>query len=233
MAELVHEGADAVHLVLEVYLVGAGIVVEAHAVVHIRNVCGLAEVPRVGPHGLCGGAVAEVLAVAGVEDEDIVYPAVAVHVVLREVHLVVEYVAGVDEHLVGAEVVAVAAVLAVIGHGMRQAHRAVDVERRLELTGGLLHEPVACAPGPPEVGVTLLIEHVGELLPRVGDGKGEVGIFHEYHHSAHLALCRESGGHESRRALGGAAQSGLPQRLRRFRLGEGGEETALCGGTHR
>ena len=94
-----HESADAVGtLGGEVYLVGAGVVVELHSVEGMV-LAGVVEVPGVGPHGVVGAAVG--FAVAGVIDIYVVDISVAVGVILAEVDLVVESLTGVDHHVLG------------------------------------------------------------------------------------------------------------------------------------
>ena len=103
------------------------------------------------------------LAVAGVIEEDQVDIAVAVVVVPGEIHVGIDFLAGVVKGAPGADVVPGAAgVGPVVGHVIVQGNRPDDVENRLEKTVGIIVVIIPGGTGGPVAGITDLVQEVGE-----------------------------------------------------------------------
>ncbi len=131
------------------------------------------------------------LSPSGIEEEYVVYEPVAVAVILREVHRVVQEVACLYHHLLGM-CVAPPDVPAVVFHGTGEGDRAVQVEIRPEKVVGTFLEIFlrgACASIVAEV---RLIEHAIEIIMRIVKLELHVGIFHKYHDSLLVAYGWES-----------------------------------------
>ena len=121
----------------------------------------MADGPFVGPDGVFGTSLR--LVVAGEDDKHLFGLAVAVPVVVGEVHFLVGQLAGLVDHLGGRGAVASVVVIAsVVGHVARHGDGSHHVEGEVQLSVGLVLEVVVHAAGVAEVGVALLVHHVGE-----------------------------------------------------------------------
>ena len=180
----VADGADALKVVLvlarlgienRTEFVGAGIAVDAHAVVgEGLTIAERFNLARVLPDGVF--AAARGLAHAGIEHVDIVHHAIQVAVVLAEVNLSVQGFAGFHHHVPGVEVAA-GQVLPVETNVAAEHHGTKDIERQVVLPVAGRKEIVAhTARGTVKV-EALLVEHIVKELARVvvGEVRGVVG----------------------------------------------------------
>ena len=94
--------AQSVYLAAAIQLGTAGIGVDVHSV-DVEVGVGLAQLPLVGPYGVLSSTIC--LALAGIDDLDLVNTSVAVPVVVAEIHLVVNKLAGLHHHLLWIHVI--------------------------------------------------------------------------------------------------------------------------------
>ncbi len=157
MGKLMNKCAYTVSAVAHL-LVGAGIAVKHNAIKHICAFSTGLNLPGMGPHSIVSATVS--LSSAGVEDKYIVDISVAIAVILREVHLVVEQATGIDNHFVGIAVISGKRVVtSVVGTLMWKLHRSVDIKFGQKLPVGTFHEEVAGRTGATVVGESRLVEH--------------------------------------------------------------------------
>ena len=139
-----------------------------------------------GPDGVLDVAVG--LALAGVEDEDLVDLAVAVPVVVGEVDLGVGSLAHLDNHVLGTQVVAIVIVGTIVGVVVQGGVGAYDVERQFEQSVRLVAEVVGHAAAEALAGgVARLVQHVVVLLSVVFRLELHVGELAEDDQSALLS----------------------------------------------
>ena len=131
-----------------------------------------------GPHGV--GRAAAGFAASGIEHKHIVYISVAVTVVFREVHRVVKHLACLDYHLLGALVVAIPVVTAIIFHVLRQGDRPEHVELRTELPQRTLFKEVHSRPRAAVIAEPALVEHAVEIAVGVVETHLHILVFHQY-----------------------------------------------------
>ena len=134
MSKLVAEGTDTGNnrALAVAQFVRASIMVYALSVKYEALAKGLMQIPRVRPYGCRRTTVC--LAIASVEDIDVVYNAVIVIVVKREIHLVVKQGTCVCHHFSGMKVVAALVVAAVIAHRLGQCNRSINIKLWCKLT---------------------------------------------------------------------------------------------------
>lgn len=141
MGELMDEGADAVRT-CTCPLIGAGVIVELHAVEHHRIAVGLCYVPGMRPYAF--SRTAGSFAAPREKDEDIVYHAVSITVILGEISIRIYFPAGLDHHSVSIYVFSgeggIAAVKTTV---VIKPYRTHDIKLRNELTRGVFHKIVA------------------------------------------------------------------------------------------
>ena len=101
------------------------------------------ELPFVGPYSFNSATIG--LASTSVEDEHLVYFAISIPVVLGEVYLVLQLVAGLHHHLLGMHVVALRVVGAVVALVMVQLDGAIYIEGEVEQASALRQEVVVYA----------------------------------------------------------------------------------------
>ena len=144
VAELMAEASDALDGTIGIDLVAAGVCVDHHAVERNGTAGSFLQCVHVGPDGV--GSTAVGLALAGIEHEHLVHLAVAVPVVVGEVHFGICLLTGFFDHRFGTHVVALgvvgAIVFLVVAHGVGAHH----VEVEFELSGALLLEVVGHRP---------------------------------------------------------------------------------------
>ncbi len=129
----------------------------------------------------------EVLAVAGIEEVHVVNHAVAVEVVVGEVDFAVELAAYLYCQFVGAHVVAVGVVFAVICSCSVGSYRPVYVKLRQKLSHRLCAEVVGRRAYVLAAVEPLEVEHLVEFAVHIGCHEFHVGEVYQEHQRAHLA----------------------------------------------
>ena len=169
-------------------LVARGIVANLLAVVLDGDVPVAVEVGRMGPdvvHGVGMGGLSD----AGVEKVDVVHVAVVVVVIVGEVDLVVQLLAGIHHHLSGAEVRPLV-IAAVPGGLVVERDGAHDHVFMVELVvRRLVVEVHGRAVGAVAPGEAALVEHAGVVVLGVVDA-GELGVAELDEEHEALALAR-------------------------------------------
>ena len=150
MREFMAYRADAVYhfyeviLIVESHFAAAGIGVDVHIVEgEYLSVVAVGERPFVRPDGV--GRAAGGFAEAGIEGKYLVDHAVAVPVVVGEIHGAFYCLAGFGHHLAGMGVAAEAGVTAVVDIGIGHGHGADDIEFDVERSQALVLEVVSHA----------------------------------------------------------------------------------------
>ena len=168
VTELVAGGADAADVCARsaVQLRRASVGVDAHAA-QTQTVASRLQVPLVRPNGVSRSARS--LAVAGIDNVNLVGSAVAVPVILRHIEflLSVSQLASLLNHARRIDIVAVSVVGTVRIHVLRNRHRSHNVKLKVELAVALLVEVVVHRSVVAVVLVALLVEVVLPLLQRV------------------------------------------------------------------
>ena len=101
------------------------------------------------------------LSLAGIDDVDLLHLAVAVPVVVGEVHLVLDGPAGIGDHLRCPFVVSAGSAFTVVAVRMSELHRPDDIEREVEPAAALVEEVVVyAADGPVVVGISRHVQHL-------------------------------------------------------------------------
>ena len=129
-----------------------------------------------GPDGVFSASFC--LVMAGIVEKDVVYKAVSVVVVFREVNLLVEQLAGLVESFVGF-VITVAYVFSVIRVVVRERDGTVYVECGDELAGRVEGVEILHGPGSTVGGVAFLVEQAGKGVRGVVECKMQVVEFYE------------------------------------------------------
>ncbi len=181
MGKFMYEGADTIGALIFPFI-GSRIASYSYAVVYRAVAYGR----RVGPHGV--GAAVGCLSLAGVDYIYIVDHAVAVEVVLREVHGGVQLLAGLQHHGRWIAVVAVADLGTVIGAFVLGGDWSIDIELGSELAGTVLDKEVTGRSDAAILVEAFLVEHVLVVLGRVLYGKGHVFILYQNNDALDIAL---------------------------------------------
>ena len=169
MSELVGRGADTAHRVAKSAPHFRGAEIPAQILI-VKTAAGIA---LVRPDRI--GATAFGLVVAGIVHQDHIDGAVVVGIVLTEIDLVIEQLAGLLQSLLGARRLVVSIVLARLG----QRHRAIHFEHRLVSAVGILVVIIPDGTGCAVRGIAFLVEHVGESSRRIVDDKRLVAEIHK------------------------------------------------------
>ena len=140
----------------------------------------------VWPDGIGGGT--GVLSVTGKDDIDHVHLAVAIAIVLAEIHqsVVARFLAGVFDHLAHMHIRALhIVVVAVIAAGAGQPDRTYHIKLRFKQSCRLRHEIIPGTACGPVISKSLLVEHA--VMEVLVERERDVGKLHQQHGAFTLA----------------------------------------------
>ena len=130
----------------------------------------------------------EVLAISGIDEEYLIYPAVAVPVVLGEIYLCIHGLACIPDHLVYIHILASVLVGAIISMRLPEGNGTNHIKLEVKLPIALAIEIVVYRTGHATLIVAHLVEEVIVGGLRIAYRHGEVGEVDQYDQSALLPL---------------------------------------------
>ena len=182
------DGSDAVDNTIGRQLTAASVGINRNAVEVERMTNSGRESPLVRPNGSFLGVAVVGLAIAGIDNIDLINLAVVVPVVVGKVDRIDNSIAALYNHLTRTLIVAIFIIFAIIFHVVCQLNRSYHIESQSEKTIALGNEIVLYAANEAFVAnIVVSIQNIQELFLGVDGFEFHISIFHQDDKTLELA----------------------------------------------